>query len=108
MPLEFDNLENITKQLYEAANSRSICSLKLEGESGYRMIHIHGIFMSKQKKLTIVCWQKSGFSEKGLKEGYKNLALERCENVLILSRKFVKRRDFNPKDAQYGEWLFHI
>ena len=108
MLLEFDNLENITKQLYEAANSRSICSLKLEGESGYRMIHTHGIFMSKQKKLTIVCWQKSGFSEKGLGEGYKNLALERCETVLVLSRKFVKRRDFNPKDDQYGEWLFHI
>jgi hypothetical protein len=108
MSLEFENLENITKQLWSAANSRSICSLKLEGENGYRMVHTHGIFMSKQKKLTIVCWQKSGFGEKGLSEGYRNLALDRCENVLVLSRKFVKRRDFNPKDEQYGDWLFHI
>ena len=30
--MEFDNLENITKQLWGAANSRSICSLKLEGK----------------------------------------------------------------------------
>ena len=65
MSLEFENLENITKQLWGAANSRSICSLKLEDENGYRMIHTHGIFMSKQKKLTIVCWQKSGFGVKG-------------------------------------------
>jgi hypothetical protein len=108
MPLEFDNLENITKQLWAAANSRSICSLKLEGENGYRMIHTHGIFMSRDKKLTIVCWQKSGFSDSGATEGYKNLALGRCENVLVLNRKFVKRRDFNPKDEKYLEWLFHI
>jgi hypothetical protein len=108
MSLEYNKLENITKQLNEAATSRSICSIKLQGESGYRMVHIHGIFMSSHKKLTIVCWQKSGFSEKGSPEGYKNLALERCENVLVLSRKFVKRRDFNPKSEQYGEWLFHV
>jgi hypothetical protein len=108
MSLEYINLENITKQLHEAASSRSICSIKLQGENGYRMIHTHGIFMSRQRKLTIVCWQKSGFSEKGSPEGYKNLALERCENVLVLSRKFVKRRDFNPNGEQYGEWLFHI
>ena len=106
--MEFDNLENITKQLWGAANSRSICSLKLEGENGYRTIHTHGVFMSKLKKLTIVCWQKSGFSGKGATEGFKNLPLERCESVLVLSRKFVKRRDFNPTDDQYGEWLFHI
>lgn len=108
MSLPFDNLEAITKQLWAAANSRNICSVKLNGENGYRMIHPHGIFMSKQKKLTIACWQKSGFSEKGIIEGYKNLSLEKCENVMVTSNKFYKRKDFNPKDDQYGEWLFHI
>ena len=108
MSSQFNNLEAITKQLWAAANARSICSLKLKGEDGYRMIHPHGIFMSKQKKLTIACWQKSGFSEKGVAEGYKNLSLEKCENVMALNKKFYKRRDFNPDDDQYGEWLFHI
>ena len=56
----------------------------------------------------IACWQKSGFSEKGVSEGYKNLALEKCENVMALNKKFVKRRDFNAADDQYGEWVFHI
>lgn len=108
MPLKINNLENITKQLYEAARSRSICSLKLENEGGYRMIHTHGIFMSKHRTLMVCCWQKSGFSDKGELVGYKNLPLEKCENVLVLSRRFVKRRDFNPESIQYGEWLFHI
>ena len=108
MSLPFDNLETITKQLWSAANSRSMCSVKLNGENGYRIIHPHGIFMSRQKKLTIACWQRSGFSEKGVKEGYKNLSLEKCENVMVTSKKFYKRKDFNPHDAQYGEWLFHI
>jgi hypothetical protein len=108
MPLTFNNLENITKQLYEAARSRSICSFKLQGEGSYRMIHTHGVFMSKHQKLTLCCWQRSGYSAKGELEGYKNLPLEKCENVLVLSRRFVKRRDFNPESSQYGEWLFHV
>jgi hypothetical protein len=108
MSLPFDSLEAITKQLWAAANSRSICSMKLRDEDGYRIIHPHGIFMSKKKKLTIVCWQKSGVSQKGATEGYKNLALEKCENVLVTSKKFYKRKDFNPADDQYGDWLFHI
>ena len=45
--------------------------------------------MSRQKKLTIVCWQKSGFGGKGATEGYRNLPLDRCESVLVLSRKFL-------------------
>lgn len=56
----------------------------------------------------MVCWQKSGFSVKGQAEGYKNLQVEKCENVMVLNKKFTKRRDFNPKDDQYGVWLFHI
>lgn len=108
MSLLFGNLEAITKQLWNASNSRNICSIKLAGENGYRLIHPHGIFMSSKKKLMIACWQKSGFSAKGATEGYKNLALEGCENVMVLNKKFYKRRDFNPGDSQYGEWLFHI
>lgn len=104
----FDNLEAITKQLWAAATSRNICSVKLMGENGYRMIHPHGIFMSKQRKLTICCWQKSGFSSKGNTEGFKNLSLENCENVMVLNKRFTKRREFSPTDGQYGEWLFHI
>lgn len=108
MSSQYYNLETIAKQLWAAATSRSICSLKLEGENGYRMVYPHGIFMSKQKKLTIVCWQKSGYTVKGTAEGYKNLSLEKCETVMVLNKKFHKRRDFNSKDDQYGEWLFHI
>ena len=51
MSLEFENLENITKQLWGAANSRSICSLKLEGENGYRMIHTHGDLHEQAEKI---------------------------------------------------------
>ena len=108
MSSKFDNLETLTKQLWEAANSRSICSISMKGEEGYRLIYPHGIFMSNQKKLAIACWQKSGYSVKGVTEGYKNLLLEKCENAMVLNKKFVKRKDFNPDDEQYGEWLFHI
>jgi len=108
MSLPFANLEAITKQLYSATTARSICSIKLMNEDGYRLIHPHGVFMSSQKKLLIACWQKSGVSGQGISEGYKNLSLEQCENVMVLNKKFTKRRDFNPKDDQYGEWLFHI
>ena len=108
MSLMLDNLQSVTKQLYAAANGRNICSLKFADEDGYRRVNPHGIFMSKQKNLIIVGWQSSGFSSKGNSEGYKNLSLEKCETVMVLNKKFVKRRDFNPKDEQYGEWLFHI
>ena len=104
----FGNLEAITKQLWAASNSRNICSVKLEGETGHRLIYPHGIYMSKQKKLTIACWQKAGFTRKGLAEGFKNLLLENCETVLVLNKRFYKRRDFDPSDHRYGEWLFHI
>jgi hypothetical protein len=108
MSLLFENLEAITKQLWAASNSRNICSIKLAGENGYRMIYPHGVFMSKQKKLMIACWQKSGFTLKGAVEGFKNLSLENCENVMVLNKRFYKRRDFNPSNQMYGEWLFHI
>jgi hypothetical protein len=108
MPSTFNKIETITNQLWEAANARSICSLKLKGEETHRLVHPHGIFRSKQKKLAIVCWQKSGFSEKGASSGYKNVSLEKCETVMVLNKKFVRRKDFNPDDDQYGEWIFHI
>ncbi len=108
MTSSFNKLETITKQLWEAATARSICSLKLTEEEGYRLVHPHGIFMSTQKKMAIVCWQKSGFSGKGVSSGFKNLLLEKCETVMVLNKKFIKRKDFNPADDQYGEWLFHI
>ena len=108
MSLMLDNLQSITKQLYTAANGRNICSLKFVDEDGYRRVNPHGIYMSKQKNLIISCWQTSGFSAKGNSEGFKNLPLEKCETVMVLNKKFAKRRDFNPKDEQYGEWLFHI
>jgi hypothetical protein len=104
----FTNLEAITKQLWAAATARNICSIKMKHENGFRLVHPHGVFMSKQKHLIIACWQKSGFSEKGVTTGYKNLSLEKCETVMVLNKKFTKRRDFNPKDDQYGEWLFHV
>ncbi len=108
MSLLLGNLEAFTKQLWAASNSRSICSVKLAGENGYRLIYPHGVFMSKQKKLTIACWQKSGFTLQGAAEGFKNLSLENCETVMMLNKKFYKRRDFNAADTKYGEWLFHI
>jgi hypothetical protein len=104
----FEKLEATTKQLLAAVNSKNMCSIKLQGEDGYRLIFPHGVFMTKQKRLSIACWQKSGYSEKGVPSGYKNLLLEKCETVLMLSKKFYKRKDFNPDDEQYGEWLFHI
>lgn len=108
MSLPLKTLEAFTKHVWAAANDRSICSLKLAGENGFRTVYPHGIFIGKDKKLTMVCWQKSGYSAKGVEKGYKTLLVEKFENVMVLNKKFVKRRDFNPKEARYGTWLFHI
>lgn len=108
MSLPLKKLEAFTKHVWAAANDRSICSLKLVGEEGFRTVYPHGIFFTKDKRLMILCWQKSGYSAKGVEKGYKTLLVEKIENVMVLNKKFMKRRDFNPQDSRYGTWLFHI
>jgi hypothetical protein len=51
---------------------------------------------------------KIGIHTSRYSEGFENQSLQNCETVMELNKEFYKRRDFNPADTIYGEWLFHI
>ncbi|MCU0418669.1 MAG: WYL domain-containing protein [Cyclobacteriaceae bacterium] len=101
-------LEELTQLLWQAAEKKRACRILLEGEPFPRLVHPYGIARTNRNQIVLVCWQAMGFTKAGGKEGYRNLALAKIEQVETLESPFQKRADFNPTDGQYKEWVFHI
>jgi predicted DNA-binding transcriptional regulator YafY len=73
-----------------------------------RTVFPYGICTTAKRQIVLVCWQTSGFTKAGGKEGYRNLQLDRIIELEILDGYFQKRNDFNPLDGQYKDWVYHI
>jgi hypothetical protein len=101
-------IEEITRQLWEASETKSVCRIQMKGEPLNRVVHPYGICQTSTNKITLVCWQALGFTNSRGKPGYRNLLLAECESVEILETHFEKREDFNPRDGQYKDWVYHI
>jgi hypothetical protein len=101
-------IEEITQQLWEAAEKKRVCRIQMKGEPLNRVVHPYGIGQTSANKIVLVCWQSLGFTNAKGQPGYRNLLLIECENVEILETHFQKRDDFNAKDSQYKNWVFHI
>ena len=101
-------MEEITELLWRAAESRKECRITLQGEPLSRVVHPYGICRSSANHIVLVCWQAMGFTKAGGKAGYRNLELANIDEVEILDTSFRIDSDFNPKDGQYKEWVFHI
>jgi predicted DNA-binding transcriptional regulator YafY len=102
------DLDELTALLYEAATNRQVCRISLEGEPFPRVIHPHGIARTARNQIVLVCWQAMGITKAGSGAGYRNLKLDRIIEIEVLEQHFQEQADFNPLDAQYAEWVFHI
>lgn len=102
------SLEELTQQLWQASEKKRICRLSLTGEPLPRTVHPYGVARTSRNQIVLVCWQAMGFTKAGGKEGYRNLALEKIEQIEALALHFQKRDDFNSQDGQYKEWVYHI
>jgi hypothetical protein len=103
-----DMIEEITQQIWQAAQEGKTCRVKIKGEPFPRLIHPYGICRLGKDKIAIICWQTLGFSHPGAEPGYRNLMLYDCESVEMLEETFKVREDFNPKSGAYREWVFHL
>jgi predicted DNA-binding transcriptional regulator YafY len=100
--------EEITQQCWEASEKKRACRVSLNKEPMPRIVCPYGICRTSKNQIVLVCWQTSGFTKAGGKEGYRNLQLDRIVELEILDWHFQKRNDFNPLDGQYKEWVYHI
>jgi len=105
---ELDRLQDLTQQLWQAAEQRKVCRLQLLREPVPRLVHVYGICQTTAKHVVCVCWQTHGFTKAEGREGYRNINLEKIDHVEVLAEGFPIRKDFNPADAQYKEWVFNI
>lgn len=101
-------MEEITQQLWEAAEKKRKCRIRLGGEPIERLIHPYGVCQTAGNKIMLVCWQELGFTKAGRTAGYRNLKLADIETIEITELHFIKRDDFNPADGQYKDWVFHV
>lgn len=101
-------MEQLTALLWQASESRRECRITMEGEPLSRVVHPYGICCTSGNRITLVCWQKLGFTKAGGKEGYRNLLLENIQEVEMLDTRFTVAPDFNPGDGQYKEWVYHV
>jgi hypothetical protein len=101
-------MEEITALFWESAEKRRCCRIQLHGEPIPRTVHPYGICRTSANKIVLVCWQALGFTKPGGKEGFRNLILEDVTEVEMLETHFKLSEEFNPKDTQYKEWVFHI
>ena len=102
------SLEETTQQLWQAAEKKRVCRVRLKGEPLTRTIHPYGVCRTSANQIVLVCWQAMGFTKAGGKAGFRNLLLSKLEEVEVLAMHFQKSNDFNPVDGQYQEWVFHI
>lgn len=101
-------MEEITQLLYEASQQKRMCRIQMSGEPLSRVIHPYGICKTSANKIMLVCWQSLGFTSAKGQPGYRNLALTDCESVEMMETHFTVDKDFNPKDAMYKDWVYHI
>ena len=101
-------IEEVTEQLWHAAQERLACRIILDGEFLPRLVFPYGICKTSRNQVVLVCWQEMGFTKAGRTAGYRNLDIREVTEVEITDDKYVKRDDFNPNDGQYKEWVFHI
>jgi len=101
-------LEEITQQLYQASAKSKLCRISLKGEPISRTVAGYGICTTSKNQIVLVCWQTTGFTKAGGKEGYRNLQLDKIIEFEMLELTFHKRDDFNADDGQYKEWVYHI
>jgi hypothetical protein len=100
--------DEIIGRIREACRERKVCRVHLSGESDDRLINPHGICYSNKNKLMIVSIFVKGFSESNNPSLYRNLLLDNCEEVEVLSKHFTIDSQFNPGNAQYKNWKFHV
>ena len=101
-------LEELTQELWQAAEKKRSCRIQLVSEPLTRNINPYGICLTPANHIVLVCWQFMGFTKPGGKEGYRNLQLTKIEKVELMDLHFQKRDDFNSADSQYKDWVFHI
>jgi hypothetical protein len=101
-------LEETTQQLWMASEKKLACRLILKREPLPRTVCGYGIARTSRNQVVLVCWQTTGFTKAGGKEGYRNLHLDRIIEIETLDWHFQKRDDFNPQDGQYKDWVYHI
>lgn len=101
-------LEDLTQVLWKAADQRKVCRIHLKGEPLGRTIEPYGVCQTLRNQIMLVCWQSLGFTKAGAKAGYRNLALTSIDEVEVLDTTFFVRADFNPRDSQYKDWVFHV
>lgn len=101
-------MEEITQQLWEAAERKRKCRIRMRREPIERLVHPYGICQTAGNKIMLVCWQELGFTKAGRTAGFRNLKLADIETIEITELHFVKRDDFNLLDGQYKDWVFHV
>lgn len=101
-------MEELTQLLFEASENRRMCRVQLRGEPLTRVIHPYGICKTTTNKIVVVCWQSLGFTKPGGTAGFRNLILDECEEIEMMESFFTPNADFNPRDIQYKEWVYHI
>jgi len=101
-------LEDVTRQLWEASEKKQSCRLLLAGEPLTRTVCPYGICTTSRNQIVLVCWQTIGFTKAGGKEGYRNLVLADIKELELLDQRFAQRDDFNPRDPQYKDWVYHL
>jgi hypothetical protein len=101
-------MDEIAQVLYHASQNKLMCRIQMQGEFLSRVIHPYGICKTAGNKVMLICWQSLGFTSSKGQPGYRNLSLENCQSVEIMDTHFVVDANFNPADAQYKEWIYHI
>ncbi len=100
--------QEIVKQLWHASSERKVCRISLKKEPLPRLIHPYGVCKTSANKIVLVCKQVTGFTKAGGKAGYRNLILDKVQEVEVTDQKFPLPEDFDPDDGQYKEWVYHV
>src|SRR5690606_8170388 len=81
-------MEDIVQDVDQTSQRLRVCRMTIHGEPLTLVVHPYGICRTTVGRFVLVCWQTLGFTKRGGKVCYRNLALEDIMEVELLEKRF--------------------
>jgi hypothetical protein len=95
------------QKILEQAIKNQIC-MKIIYNGGERIIEPHCLGISSTGKLSLRCWQRSGFSRKHEPTAWKFMTVNKIEYTQILEITFTPHKEYRRGDKMMKEIICQI
>jgi hypothetical protein len=92
----------------KACDQRMVCEVHIKNEPLARIVQPIGVCLTIKRGLIVVCKQTEGYSKDKKFPKICNFALDDCERITVLEKKFKMRADKVQDHELCQDWIVRI